>query len=107
MQRVFTVRCLAAVAAFSLVLFLAACGGSNKANTKVAKILVSPTTISLNEGGVATLSAVGQNSDGAVIATDITFTSSNTAIAHNARVLMQCMLGNPDGGCRPATCWRP
>jgi YVTN family beta-propeller protein len=81
MQRVLTVRCLAAVAAFSLILSLAACGGSNKANTKIAKILVSPTTISLKEGDVATLSAIAQNSDGAVIPADITFSSSNTAIA--------------------------
>jgi hypothetical protein len=81
MQRVFALRCLAAAAAFPLFLSLAACGGSNKANTKIAKVLVSPTTISLNEGGVATLSAIAQNSDGAVIPADITFSSSNTAIA--------------------------
>ena len=47
----------------------------------VASITLSPTTISLNEGGVATLSAAAKNSAGAIIAADITFTSSNPAIA--------------------------
>jgi hypothetical protein len=47
----------------------------------VASITLTPATISLNEGGVAGISAVAQNSSGTNIAADITFTSSNTSIA--------------------------
>ena len=57
------------------------CGGSSTANTTVATIVLSPTTLSLNEGAVGTLSACAQNSAGNIVAADITFTSSNNNIA--------------------------
>ncbi len=60
---------------------LTACGGSSTSTPAVATITLSPTTISLNEGDVAGLSATAQNSTGGTIAADITFTSSNSGIA--------------------------
>ena len=82
MQRVSRVRGLAALAATLFLTFLPACGGgNNNTSTVVTKILLTPSSISLNEGGVASLSAIAQNSVGNAIAADITFTSSNTNIA--------------------------
>ncbi len=81
MQRVLTVPVLAATAAVFFLSFLAGCGGGTSTNSTVAKIVLTPTSISLNEGAVAQLSAVAQNSAGSVVAADITFTSGNAAIA--------------------------
>ncbi len=82
MQRVSAVPVLAAFLAVLSLLFLAACGGgsSNTTNT-VTQIVLSPTSISVNEGGVVTLSAIAENAAGGTVAADISFTSSNTGIA--------------------------
>jgi hypothetical protein len=47
----------------------------------VTSITLSPTTLSLNEGGVGTLSATAIGTSNNIIAADITFTSSNNQIA--------------------------
>src|SRR5208282_2689669 len=47
----------------------------------VVGISLTPTTLSLNEGGVGGLSAVALDSSGGSVAADITFTSSNSGIA--------------------------
>lgn len=80
MQRVLVVRGLAASAALLLVFFLAGCGGSSNAN-KVTQVVVTPTALSLNQGGVVGLSAVTEDSSGNTVAADLTFTSSNPAVA--------------------------
>jgi hypothetical protein len=81
MHRVSTVRVLFAVAAIFLLTFLPGCGGGSPANNGVTAINLNPTSISLNEGTVASLSAIATNSAGGVVAADISFTSSNTSIA--------------------------
>lgn len=82
MQRVSAIRGLGAIAAALFLIFLPGCGGSGStANTTVTSIILTPTSISLNEGGVAQLSAIAQNAGGATIAADITFTSSNPNIS--------------------------
>jgi Bacterial Ig-like domain (group 2) len=82
MRRFPVVSVLAALLTAVFLVLLAGCGGGTRTATPVvASITLSPTTISLNEGGVATLSAAAKNSAGAIIAADITFTSSNPSIA--------------------------
>jgi hypothetical protein len=82
MQRVSTVRLVTAIAAIPFLLFLVACGGgSTNSSTVVTQILLSPSTISLNEGAVTTLSAIAENASGGVVAADLTFSSSNNNVA--------------------------
>jgi hypothetical protein len=81
MQRVSAVPVLAAVAAILFLIFLPGCGGGSSTNSVVTQLILTPTTVSLNEGGVATLSAVAENSAGTAVAADITFSSSNTNVA--------------------------
>ncbi len=81
MQRVSAVPVLAAVAAISLLTLLPGCGGNNNATNIVTQVVVTPSTASLNQGGVATLSAIPEDSTGAAVAADITFSSSNSNIA--------------------------
>src|SRR5579871_3533307 len=80
MQRVLPVRVVAAMAAVLLVIFLVACGGGNKA-PKATQVVLTPTTLSLNEGAVAGVSAIAQDASGNTVAADISFTSSNPNIA--------------------------
>jgi Big-like domain-containing protein len=81
MRRFPVVSVLAVLLTVIFLLLLAGCGGSGTKTPAVAMITITPTTLSLNEGGVAGISATAQNSSGATIAADITFTSSNTNIA--------------------------
>lgn len=81
MRRFPVVSLLSALLAASSLLFLAGCGGSGVSTPAVASIIVAPTTLSLNEGGVAGISATATDSTGTTIAADITFTSSNPGVA--------------------------
>ncbi len=81
MRQLSVVRVLAAVLTAVCLSLLAGCGGSSTVTPIPATIILSPTTVSLNEGDVTTISAIAQNASGAPIAVDITFTSSNPNIA--------------------------
>ncbi|MGC2109747.1 MAG: Ig-like domain-containing protein [Candidatus Korobacteraceae bacterium] len=81
MQRVSAVSVLAAVAAVLSLSFLVACGGGSSTTGTATQIILTPASISLNEGGVATLSAITEDSAGNAVAADISFTSSNTSVA--------------------------
>ena len=81
MQRFLLVRGLAATAALVLPMFFAGCGGSGSSVNNPTQIVLSPTTLSLNQGAVGTLSAVAEDSSGNTIAADLTFTSSNNSVA--------------------------
>jgi len=81
MQRVSVVRVWAALAALFFLITVPACGGGGSVNnTTVAQVILAPTTLSLNQGSVGTLSAIAENSAGSAVAADISFTSGNTSI---------------------------
>jgi hypothetical protein len=80
-MRLRAVTVLAALLTVVCLSFLAGCGGSSVKTPVVSQIVLNPTTMSLNEGGVATLSAVAEDAGGNIIAADITFSSSNSQIA--------------------------
>src|SRR6266853_1404432 len=63
------------------VSFMAGCGGSKSANTTVAAVTVSPSTLSMVAGQVVTISAAAVNSANTAVVTTFTFNSSNTKIA--------------------------
>lgn len=82
MQQFSVVRVLAGLLTAICLSLLAGCGGGGVTTNPVpAQIVLTPTTVSLNEGDVTTISAVAEDSSGSSIAADITFTSSNPNIA--------------------------
>ena len=82
MQQFSVVRVQAALLTAICLSLLAACGGGKATTNPIpATIVLSPTTVSLNEGGVTTISAIAEDSSGNTIAADITFSSSNPNIA--------------------------
>jgi hypothetical protein len=82
MRQFSVVRVLAALLTAICLSLLAGCGGGKATTNPIPAIIVlSPTTVSLNEGDVTTISAVAENSSGGAIAADITFSSSNPNIA--------------------------
>jgi hypothetical protein len=80
-MRFWALRGAAALSAALSLLLLGACGGGNNSVNKPTQVVLTPTTLSLNEGAVQGLSAVAESASGGVVAADITFTSSNTSIA--------------------------
>ncbi len=81
MRQFSPVRVLLALITAICLSLLAACGGSPTTNPAVSSILLSPTSVSLNEGDITTISAIAQNATGATVAADIAFTSSDSKVA--------------------------
>lgn len=81
MERVSRVSVLAALIAIAPLMILPGCGGGSGVNNTVSQLVLSPTSFSLNEGGVGTLSVTAENSSGVAVAADITFSSNNPSIA--------------------------
>ena len=81
MQRVSLGRVLAATAAVLFLISLPGCGGSSNSDNTVTTLSLTPTTISLNQGAVTSLNVIAENSAGTAVAADISFSSSNPAIA--------------------------
>ena len=81
MRRSSAASYLAAVVPALAILLLGGCSGTSSNPNAVAKIVVTPAALSLNQGQVAFISAVAQNSAGTTVAADITFSSSNSALA--------------------------
>ncbi len=75
------VKVLAALLTVFCLSLLAGCGGSSVQPPVVSQIVLNPTMMSLNQGGVGTLSAVAEDAGGNIIAADITFSSSNSKVA--------------------------
>src|SRR5215471_6513327 len=63
---------------FLLGTILTGCGGGSKSNNNaVTSVVVIPTTLSLNDGDVAQLTATAQNSSGNAVTATFTYSSSN------------------------------
>jgi len=62
-----------------LVLLWSACGDDGGSrDTSVAKIVLNPTTVSLNRGATGSITATAQDSGGSTVSTDFTFSSSDS-----------------------------
>lgn len=83
MQRFSAASLVAALLTVLCLSLLTACGGGSGTTTvPVASIVINPASLSLNQGQVVGISAVALNSTGGTVAADITFSSSNTALAN-------------------------
>ncbi len=66
-----------------LLLVWSSCGGgSGGGANQVAKVVIAQPSLSLNKGATTTLSVTAQDSNGATVASDFTYTSSNTALVN-------------------------
>ena len=81
MRRFSAASFLAALVTVFALLVLSACSGTSSNPNAVTKIILTPTSLSLNQGQVTAISAVAQNSAGSTVAADILFSSSNPALA--------------------------
>src|SRR5271157_1546291 len=72
-------RIVAALFSVFILSLLPGCSGTNAANTNtVSKIVLTPTSLSLNPGQVMQIAATPQRSDGTTVVADVSFSSSNT-----------------------------
>jgi hypothetical protein len=91
MRRFPAAQVLAALISLGLLLFISACSGGTGVKTPVASsIILSPSSLSLNEGQVLTLTATALNSSGSAIVVDFTFSSSNPALASVSSAGLVC-----------------
>jgi hypothetical protein len=75
-------RWLAALISLGSLVGISGCGGAAKVGTPVAaSLILTPSTLSLNEGQVGNISVTALDFNGSVIAVDLTFSSSNAAQA--------------------------
>ena len=82
MRQFSAAQALAALIALFFLVSISGCGSSTGVQTPVAaSITLAPTSLSLNEGQVGTLTATALDSTGAVVAVDYTYSSSNPAQA--------------------------
>jgi len=78
MRRFSAARVLAALFAVLILSILPGCSGSSTTVSGVTTLILSPTSLSMNTGQIATITATPQNSAGATVIADVTYTSSNT-----------------------------
>jgi hypothetical protein len=82
---------LAALLALFSLAFLMACGGGGGVKTPTAASLtITPAVLSLNEGQVLGLTTTALNSSGGAITVDITYSSSNPALASVSSAGLVC-----------------
>jgi hypothetical protein len=71
-------RIVAALFSVFILSLLPGCSGTNAASTNaVTKIVLAPTSLSLNPGQVVQITATPQSSDGTTVVADVSFSSSN------------------------------
>ena len=91
MRQLSAAQVLAALISLPFLLFVSGCGGAAKVQTPVAaSIILTPSSLSLNEGQVSALTATAYNSTGAQVTVDFTFSSSNSAQASISSAGLVC-----------------
>jgi hypothetical protein len=80
MRRFSAARILAAFFAVLLLSLLPACSGTSAATSSVTQLILSPTSLSMNTGQVATITATPENSSGSAVVADVSYTSSNPSL---------------------------
>ena len=91
MRQFSAAQVLAALISLGLLLFLGACSGGTSVQTPVAaSIILSPSTLSINEGQVVTVTATALNFNGQQITVDFTYSSSNPALASISSAGLVC-----------------
>ncbi len=81
---------VAAFLSLSLAILIAGCGSSAVKTPTAASISLAPSTLSLNEGQVSSLSVTARDGAGNVIAVDYTYSSSNSALASVSAAGLVC-----------------
>jgi trimeric autotransporter adhesin len=82
MRQFSAARCLAALISLGSLVWISGCGGAPAVGTPTAaSIVLSPSTLSVNEGQVVTLTATALDYNGNTVVVDMTFSSSNPALA--------------------------
>ena len=80
MRRFSAARILAALFAVLILSLLPACSGTSAATSSVTQLILSPTSLSMNTGQVATITATPENSSGSAVVADVSYTSSNPSL---------------------------
>ncbi len=91
MRQFSAAQLLAALISLVLLASIAGCSGGTGVQTPVAaSITLSPSTLSVNEGQVVTLTATALDSTGTVVAVDYTYSSSDPALASVSSAGLVC-----------------
>jgi hypothetical protein len=78
MRRFSAAQVLAALFAVLILSILPGCSGTSSTASAVSKLVLSPTTLSMNTGQITAITATPQNSTGGTVVADVSYSSSNT-----------------------------
>ena len=77
MRRFSAAPVLAALFAVLILSLLPGCSGTSTTTSAVTQLILSPTTLSLNTGQVAQITAIPENASGGTVVADVSYISSN------------------------------
>src|SRR5664279_984118 len=80
MRRFSAAPVLAALLAVLILSILPGCSGTSAAASAVTQLILSPTSLSMNTGQVAAITANPENSTGGVVVADVSYVSSNPSL---------------------------
>lgn len=80
MRRFSAAQILAALFAILILSVLPGCSGTGSTTSGVTQLLLSPTSLSMNTGQVASITATPENSSGGTVIADVTYISSNPSL---------------------------
>jgi hypothetical protein len=77
MRRFSAAQVLAGLFAVLILSILPSCSGTSAATSSVTQLILSPTSISMNTGQVAAITAQPENATGGLVVADVSYVSSN------------------------------